>query len=104
MANPNDRKNRPFIVDGEYPPADADGFSDEFQEEQSHREYIAKHESGPLYGDYPHHPDRAMPRSPEMYAEEMKREEELRAMHGGLPDAPEAIRPSNPKPWKGLKG
>ncbi len=102
--DPNARQHRPFILDGEYPAPDVDGFSDAFQEEQDKREYAAKHESGPLYGDYRHHPDRAMPRTPEMYAQELEQQEYLRACHGGLPDAPETIRPGNPTPWKGMKG
>lgn len=104
--NPNDRQHRPFVLDGEYPaPPAEDAFSeDPFMAEQDRRQQALKHESGPLYGDYPRYPDRATPRDPATYAREQDEAEYLRACHGGLPDAPVVIRPGNAKPWKGMKG
>ncbi len=102
--DPNDRKHRNFILDGEYPPAgsttDVYGYpEDTFMAEQMEREHRMAQEGGELRGS--HLP--GMPNSPEMYQEQVEREEYLRACHGGLPDAPEAL-PQPPTPFTGMKG
>ena len=79
--DPNAREHRPFALDGEYPGAE------QYEQEQVEREHAAKFESGPMYGSHPVYPDRAMPRSPEMYEKEMEHAAKLRACHGGLPDS-----------------
>ena len=96
--NPEAAPHRPFLVEGDYP-------SNEYEhaDQQSQRRWEAKHESGPLYGDYTLHPDRAHPRSPEEYEADMERAANLRAMHGGLPDSsPEmpAVAVPGGKPFK----
>ena len=106
--NPDDRAHRPFIMDGDYPPRDAQEqvypgvYEDQFIEEQTKREHALKDESGPLHGSYPAYPDRGMPDSPEMTEDARERQEYLRACHGGLPDAPEAL-PQPPAPFTGMK-
>ena len=102
--DPNDRKHRNFILDGEYPPAgatvDVHGWpEDAFEAETREREYAMEREGGELRGT--HLP--GMPNSPEMYDKEVESQECLRAYHGGVPDAPEDL-PQPPTPFTGMKG
>lgn len=104
MDDPNDRKYRNFILDGEYPPAgatvDVHGWpEDAFEAETREREYRMEAEGGELRGSQLP----GMPNSPEMYEKEIERQEYLRACHGGLPDAPEEV-PQPPVQYSGMKG
>ncbi len=90
--DPNSPDHRPFLLPGEVS-----------EEGQERRQEAAKYESGPLYGDHPRYPDRATPESPEMARQDMERQEYLRACHGGVPDAPEAV-PQPPTQHASLKG
>ena len=92
-------------MDGDYPPRDAQAevypgvFEDQFIDEQAERERLMAEEGGELRGTHL----AGMPNSPEMYDKEMERQEYLRACHGGVPDAPEAL-PQSPTPFTGMKG
>ena len=77
---------------------------DTFEAEQSKRERALKDEGDTMHGSYPAYPDRGMPNSPEMYAEQLERQEYVRACHGGLPDAPGEAKAVGKRPFKGLKG
>lgn len=106
--DPNARGHRPFIMDGDYPPRDAQKevypgvFEDQFIEEQTQREHALRDESGPLHGSYPAFPDRGMPDSPEMADKAREDQQYLRACHGGLSDAPEEV-PQPPVQYSGMK-
>lgn len=94
-TDPNDRQHKPAIMDGEYPSDDV------HMMEQERRRHALGMEGGPLGGrEYPHP---AHPASPEQYREEMERAAYLRACHGGLPDAPDAL-PQSPTPFKNMRG
>lgn len=102
--DPNDRKHRNFILDGDYPPAgatvDVHGWpEDAFEGEQRERLHRMEMEGGDLRGSQLIHD---IPNSPEMYEEQTERQEYLRACHGGVPDAPEDL-PQPPTPFTGMK-
>lgn len=110
-TDPNDRPQRPFIMDGDYPPRDAQAevypgvFEDAFVEEQETRLHALQNEGGTLRGgsDSGYYPDMPMPQSPEQREQADDRAAYLRACHGGEPDAPEAL-PQPPTPFTGMKG
>lgn len=107
-TDPNDRPQRPFILDGDYPPRDQQAElypgiqEDAFQAEQQTRLDALEREGGDLGGQWPGYPDRGQPESPEQYDQRVAHQEYLRACHGGLPDAPGEA--SAPVPFKNLKG
>ncbi len=108
-TDPEARPHKNALFEGDYPaeskePYPGAGYTvDAHSAEQSLRRETLMAEGGTLGGTYPAHPDRAHPNSPEQYRAEVERQEYLRACHGGLPDAPAALRQGK-KPFKGLKG
>lgn len=107
-TDPNARANRPFILDGDYPPPDATLVSepgggtytltrDQFTEEQDRKREVARQDEDGHFG----YPPAEQPRSPEQYAAELTRSAFRRAIEGGLPDAPgTAVAVPGGKPFK----
>jgi hypothetical protein len=101
---------KPFVLDGENPPlperyadypADMRGDLDSVEINARECERLSRQGlSGPLgnpYGPYPNGPQ-----SQESYEEQVKREEEIRAVRGGLPDSSPEMPPqaTSSKPFK----
>lgn len=99
--DPSARPFKPAIMKGDYPGPEevtrVDGYmGDEYTvvqdlhfEEQSRKRRAAENEGGPLGGMYGSWPDRGHPLSPEEKAAVESEDAYLRAVHGGLPDAPD---------------